>query len=121
MSLATGLNEVTKREIRRQLAEGFEQGESIPKLTRRIRGYFDDAYKRRAPMVARTEVISASNEGALRGYEEQGIEKVEFYPAPDACELCEGLAGEYPVADSHGMITGQTHPNCSCVFLAVVE
>jgi len=119
LTLATSINETTKREIRKQLAEGFEQGESIPKLTRRIRGYFDNAYKRRAPMVARTEVISAANEGALRGYEEQGIQKVEFYPAPDACGECLAEVGVYPVDEAHGKIP--VHPNCRCVFLSIVE
>jgi len=119
LSLAMSINETTKKEIRRQLAVGFEQGESIPKLTRRIRGYYDDAYKRRAPMTARTEVIAASNEGALRGYEEMGVSKSEFYPAPDACEECLAEVGIYPIEEAHGKIP--VHPNCRCIMLPVVE
>ncbi len=119
LSLATSINETTKAEIRKQLALGFEEGESIPQLTKRIRNYYDDAYKRRAPMVARTEVIAASNEGALRGYEEQGILKAEFYPAPDACEECLAEVGVYPTEEAHGKIP--VHPNCRCVLLPVVE
>lgn len=119
LALATGINKTTKVEIRRQLAQGLEEGESIPVLTRRIKGYYDDAHKRRAPMVARTEVIAASNEGALRGYEEQGLTKTEFYPAPDACEECIAEAGIYPVDEAHGKIP--VHPNCRCVLLPVVE
>lgn len=119
LSLATNLNATTKREIRRQLAEGFEQGESIPKLTSRIRTYYGDAHRRRAPMTARTEVIAASNEGALQGYEQQGVHKTEFYPAPDACEECLAEVGIYPVDEVHGKIP--VHPNCRCVFLPVIE
>jgi len=119
LSLATSINETTKLEIRRQLAEGLREGESIPNLTKRIRGYYDDAFKRRAPMVARTEVIAASNEGALQGYEEMGVSKAEFYPAPDACEECLAEVGVYPVEEAHGKIP--VHPNCRCVMLPVVE
>ena len=118
LALATRINETTKIEIRRQLATGFEEGESIPKLTSRIRTYYDDAYKRRAPMVARTEVIAASNEGALQGYSEQGVEEAEFYPSPDACEECLAEVGVYPIAEARGKIP--VHPNCRCVFLPIV-
>jgi len=70
-------------------------------------------------MVARTEVIAASNEGALRGYEEMGVSKSEFYPSADACEECLAEAGEYPVGEAHGKIP--VHPNCRCVLLPVIE
>lgn len=119
LALAMSINETTKLEIRKQLATGLAEGESIPKLTKRIRTYYGDAFKRRAPMVARTEVIAASNEGALRGYEEQGVQKAEFYPAPDACPECVAEVGIYPVDEAHGKIP--VHPNCRCVFLPVVE
>ena len=119
LALATSINETTRIEIRRQLALGFEEGESIPKLTKRIRTYYDDAHKRRAPMVARTETIAASNEGALRGYEEMGVTKSEFYPAPDACDECLAEVGVYPIEEAHGKVP--VHPNCRCVMLPVVE
>ena len=118
LALAVGLNETTKNEIRRQLAEGLAEGESIPKLTSRIRTYYDDAYKRRAPMVARTEVIAASNEGALQGYRELGVEEAEFYPSPGACEECLAEVGVYPIGEARGKIP--VHPNCRCVFLPIV-
>ncbi len=119
LTLAASLNETTKSEIRRQLAIGFEEGESIPDLTKRISSYYDDAFKRRAALTARTEVIAASNEGALRGYEEQGILKAEFFPAPDACPECEAEIGIYPVEEVHSKIP--VHVNCRCVFLPVIE
>jgi len=119
LTLATSINETTKREIRRQLALGLAEGESVPKLTKRIRTYYDDAHKRRAPMVARTETIAASNEGALRGYEEMGVTKSEFYPSPGACDECLAEVGVYPIGEAHGKIP--VHVNCRCVMLPVVE
>jgi len=104
--------------LRTELALGFEAGESISQLTNRIGGYFDETKKWKAKQIARTETIAASNEGALRRYEKEGINKSEFYPSPGACEQCTPLAGEYPTKEASGMIP--VHPNCRCVFLPVV-
>ncbi len=119
--LAKSINMTTMEAIRKALAEGFAEGESIQQLTKRIEGYFEDNAKYRAEMVARTEVISASNEGALHRYELEGIDKSEFYPAPDACEVCLGIAQD-PIMitkDSHGIIP--VHPFCRCVWLPWIE
>ncbi len=127
LSMATMVNGTTKEELRAALKIGYEAGESIQQLTKRIRVYYQDGFERRAKMVARTEVISANNEGALQGYEKEGVVKVEYFPAPGACEICLAWAsggnptGEYPINESHGIITDQTHPNCRCVFLPVID
>ena len=118
LTLAKAINMTTMDAIRKALAEGFAEGESIPQLSKRIEGYFTENAKRRAEMVSRTETIAASNEGALHRYEIEGVSKSEFYPSPDACEECLPLAGEYITKDSHGMIP--VHPNCRCVFLPVI-
>jgi len=115
--LAKSINKTTLEALRNELALGFEAGESIQQLTKRIEGYFTDKAKIRANMISRTEVISASTEGTLHRYETSGIDKSEFYPSPDACEECLPLAGEYPTRDSHGMIP--VHPNCRCKWLPV--
>lgn len=118
LELAKMVNGTTKEELRLVLKAGYEAGESIPQLTKRIRWYYRDGYERRAKMVARTEVIAASNEGALQGYESEGITKTEFYPAPDACKICLPKAGDYPIDEVHGTIP--VHPNCRCVWLPIV-
>jgi len=121
LSLAKMVNGTTEEQLRAVLAEGFAEGESIPKLTRRIRGFYENGYEWRAPLVARTEVIAASNEGALWRYEQEGVEKSEFYAALDerACDECMGYHGStYPTGDCHGMIP--VHPNCRCTFIPVV-
>ncbi len=120
LTLAKSINMTTMDAIRKALAEGFAEGESIQQLTKRIEGYFTENVKYRAEMVARSETITSSNEGSLHRFELEGINKSEFYPSPDACDICLALAGEYPTSESHGMITDKTHPNCRCVFLPVV-
>ena len=120
LTLAKLINATTLEALRRELSLGFEAGESIQQLTKRIEGYFTDSAPTRARMIARTEVISASNEGALHRYELEGIAKSEFYPSPGACEVCVEIA-QNPIMitkDSHGIIP--VHVNCRCVFLPVV-
>ncbi len=118
LKMATLINETTKDRIRKRLAEGMREGESMPKLTKRIQEFYTGEQKFRAPMVARTEVIAASNEGALNAYEREDVEESEFYPAAGACEECMALVGVYPTKEAHSMIP--VHPNCRCVFLPVI-
>ena len=117
--LAKSINKTTLEALRNELALGFEAGESIQQLTKRIEGYFTENAKTRAELVSRTEVISASNEGALHRFELEGVDKSEFYISPGACEECIPYDGKiYPTKESHGIIP--IHPNCRCVWLPVV-
>ena len=113
LTLAKSINKTTLEALRRELALGFEAGESIQQLTKRIEGYFEGNARMRAEMVSRTEVISAFNEGHLHRYELEGVDKSEFYAAPDACEECLPLDGQvYITKEAHGIIP--VHPNCRC-------
>jgi len=119
--LVTGINKTTQNSLRIALKEGLEQGEDSKKIARRIRGFFDETYRGRAQRIARTEIIAASNEGALAGYEENGIQKAEFYTALDerTCEECSALHGDiYPIDEAHGIIP--VHPGCRCTYIPIV-
>ena len=121
LEMATSINSTTRDSLRIALREGLARGESIPQITDRIKGFFEETYKGRATRIARTEVIAASNEGAISGYEEMGIKKGEFYTALDerVCEECMALHGNiYPMGEAHGLIP--VHPSCRCVILPVV-
>lgn len=60
-----GITTTTREALRTQLHEGTAQGESIAQLAKRIDGlYLDNFMKNRSTVIARTEVISASNLGA---------------------------------------------------------
>mgnify|MGYP001611725973 FL=1 len=117
LTLAKSINKTTLEALRKELSLGFAAGESIQQLTKRIEGYFTENAKYRAEMVSRTEVISAFNEGHLHRYETEGVEKSEFFAAPDACEECLPLDGQiYPTKESHGIIP--VHVNCRCRWFA---
>ena len=70
---AKQVNTTTRKKLRRTLAEGFQQGESIPKLSRRIRDIYDVADKTRSIVIARTEVIGASNFGSWQGMKQSKV------------------------------------------------
>jgi len=122
LEMAASINLTTREALRRALAEGFSEGESIPQITRRIKGFFKETYKGRAKKIARAEVIAASNEGALRGYEGAGIEKAEFYGDiaewSDDCGCGDLIRNVYPIDEAHGMIP--VHPNCRCTWIPIV-
>jgi len=118
LKLATLINGTTMKDILATLQPGYELGETIPQLSKRIEMYFADSEKWRAAMVARTEIIAANNEAILHRLETNGVEKSEFYASPDACPQCTPYVGIYPTRESHGMIP--VHPNCKCRWFGVI-
>ena len=99
LKLAGILNHTTLDAIKLALAEGFTAGESIQQLSKRIDGYFTENAKYRAEMVSRTEVISASNAGALDRYTKEGVKQKEWFAAMDERTRETHLA-------AHGQIVG---------------
>jgi SPP1 gp7 family putative phage head morphogenesis protein len=116
---AAEIGDTLERDLEAELETGFKNGESITQVAARIDEFFADPV--RANRIARTEIISASNFGAVEGYKEVGVEKVEFYTAMDerTCELCDTYH-EQIFGIGEGM-TPPLHPNCRCVLLPVVE
>ena len=118
---ATEIGEATAEALARELALGFEAGESIPTIARRVESVFQFNNDVRAKRIARTEVITASNWGAEQGYKESGVvEKVEWFAALDErlCPICDDLHGNlYPLGSGY---RPPAHVNCRCVILPVV-
>ncbi|MBA7536601.1 hypothetical protein ES705_28865 [subsurface metagenome] len=112
--------------LKRTLAEGVDAGESISKLAKRVTAEYKDCKGYKAVRIARTETITASNQGALQGYKQSGVvEKKEWLTAFDerTCEECSALDGEVVGLDenfSGGLSTPPAHPNCRCTILPVV-
>lgn len=69
----TQIDSTTESLIREQIKAGVDAGESIPELSERISQYFDDMIGYRTERIARTEVISASNNASLMGMEQSGV------------------------------------------------
>ncbi len=121
LTLAKLLNGTTIEQLRPILAEGFAAGESVPQIRDRIEEYYTKANRVRATMVARTEVITASNKGLEEGYRELGVKNVEWYTAVDerVCPECEPLHGNVYAIDEGPRPA--LHPDCRCVILSVTD
>jgi HK97 family phage portal protein len=82
---AQAVNETTEEALRTGLEEAIKAGESIAQVEKRIESIFEIARGSRTKMIARTEVISASNQGAMVAYQESGVVKgVEWISSRDA-------------------------------------
>lgn len=120
------VNGTTLDSIKRTLREGVAEGESIPKLRKRVQGVFEGCSKYRAQMISRTETITASNQGALEAFRQSGVvEKKEWLTAPGACEICLDNEAQGPIgleeSFNSGVSAPSAHPNCKCALLAVIE
>ena len=123
--LIKSISDTTKEALRQTLKEGIELGESIPKLAERIEVVYEDAKGYRATLIARTENITAHNNGALNGYRQSEVcEKKEWKTAGDDRVRPEHIAmdGETVLLDepfSNGLMY-PSEPNCRCCILPVL-
>jgi len=76
---AKEVNETTQARLRTTLAQGFDKGEDIRKLSARVAGVFDIAKGSRTDTIARTEVVGASNQGTHQGYIDSKIVVTEIW------------------------------------------
>lgn len=123
--LIKDLADTTKDKLRKTLAEGVSRGEKIPSLASRVSSVYDEAKGSRAIKIARTETISASNQGALQAYDQSGVvERKQWLAESDACDDCLAMQGE--IVGLHKSFSGGVdapplHPNCRCTVLPVIE
>jgi hypothetical protein len=68
-----GMDDTSKATMRRIIGQAFDQGLSIEDTSRAIRSKWTDMSKVRAERIARTEVVGASNMGAVAGARATGL------------------------------------------------
>jgi len=130
--LIKSISDTTLDKLKKTLAEGVANGESIPNLADRIGIVYDEAKGSRAVKIARTETLSASNSGNLEAYRQSGVvEKKEwFYSGPvgndeEECEICADIARQGAIDIDKpfkgGFDAPPAHPNCRCVVLPVIK
>ncbi len=82
---ADEVNDATEAELRKALTEAITAGDTIVDVEKRIEKVFDMARGYRTERIARTEVVSASNQGAFSAYEQSGVvQETEWITARDA-------------------------------------
>jgi len=138
------VNKVTAEKLRKTLAEGIEKKEGIPELSKRVNKVFREAIKSRAEIIARTEVLRATNFATNEGYLQSGVvTKKEWLTAMDerTCPWCNSMDGKIiDVKDTFFKkgdtleVDGKTtrfdyehinhpplHPGCRCTLIPVIE
>lgn len=135
-----GVTDTMDGHISRVLAQGIADGDNPNLLARKIVSVIDDTgagelgvtdtlgrfipAKRRAKMIARTEIIRAHAEATLQEYKNWGVEGVEimaeFVTAGDdrVCPECSSLTGnKYHINEASGIIP--VHISCRCSWIPV--
>lgn len=126
ITFADQVNETTKENLKKTLAEGVAEGEGIDKLTLRVNELFDSRTKWESERIARTEVLGSSNGAELEAYmQSEVVEKVEWLATIDDRTRPEHLAmnGE-TVEKGKPFSNGLLFPseiNCRCAILPLVD
>ena len=134
-----GVSADMSRDMSQILSQGLIEGKGPREVGRSLSSVIDKKYKkglslvdsrgryipskRRAEMIARTEIIRAHHLGNIQELKSFGVDKVgvkaEWVTAGDdrVCQQCldKELAGPYLLTEVEGMIP--LHPNCRCVII----
>lgn len=131
-----GLTEQMKTQLSRVLAQGMADGDNPRVIARKLRKAIDGKgdlaitdtlgrfipAKRRAEIIARTEIIRAHHQATVQEYKNWGVAgvkvKAEWKTAEDGrvCERCKEREGkEYTLKEIENLIP--LHPQCRCIAL----
>lgn len=125
------------------IATGLSKGESVATIRKNIRSFFEEFSKSQAERITRTEVIRASNQGAIDAWDQSGVvEAKQWLAAMDdrVDPLCAYMNGKIVSLDKNYFKKGDTlevaghkadfsygavgepplHPNCRCTLLPVL-
>jgi len=119
-----GITDTMASQLSTIMADGLVHGKSPFEIARNINNSIGAITRKRALVLARTEVIHAHAEGQLDGLEKMGFKEVvadvELSTSHDekVCEQCAGLEGQVMTIDeARGLIP--VHPNCRCSWRPV--
>jgi uncharacterized protein with gpF-like domain len=94
-----GINRTTQVLVREQIIEGIKAGENLRDIAKRIESVFDYSGKVRSFVIARTEVLGASNYAAFSVYDRLGVPYKGWVTTMDGRQR-----------DTHGDANGQIRP-----------
>lgn len=125
MGLIQKLTDDTRKDIANEIFKGVLNGESIPKIAKRIKDIPNFkplegtklTANQRAMLIARTETMRAKNTGLLNSYKQYDVEYVDVMPAVDACDACTDFAkihNPIPLNNVKGFLP--LHPRCRCTY-----
>lgn len=82
-TLITRINKTTRKQIRAQLADGFENGENVEQLQARVSAVFKQATEQRAYTIALTESTGAAGFAANEAIRQAGIAQKSWLSTQD--------------------------------------
>ena len=121
------MTEEVSNDLKAELSRGIINGESIPKLKKRVTKVFDVG-NNRAEIIAITEVGRAENQGKLLAMKGSGLDmKKQWLSAHDdrTSDICKHLDGQIVGLDEdfhYKEWTGQSppsHPNCRSTIIFI--
>jgi hypothetical protein len=115
-----GLSALTVQTIGRAVTDGLDRGFTARQIARDIE-LATEVSRKRALLIAQTEVVRIHAEGQLDGMEKLGVVEVgavvEWSTATGACVLCAPLKGVlFKMNEARGLIP--RHPRCRCAWAA---
>lgn len=78
------IDNTTRKQLRNTLVNGFEAGENIDDLTKRVNRVFDTATSNRSRSIARTETVRAANFGSQEGMVQSGVKNKGWLSSRDS-------------------------------------
>jgi len=145
-TLAKRVTKTSYTKIQAVIDRSFEEGLSLSKTEKALRGLGEDWSKNRAKVTARTETVRAANQGARIGYKASGVTELRYSAVMDdrTSEICQFLDGRIVGVDksflesSEGFIGSNgkqvdlsyteggvqeppAHPNCRSVIVPVIR
>lgn len=121
-----GITATMSVQLARALSDGIANGYGAQKIAREMTNAISGISRKRALVIARTELIHAHAEGQLDAFEDLGVEEVgilaEFRTAGDerVCPICQALEGVVlTINEARGVIP--VHPNCRCAWVPALR
>lgn len=102
--LITQIDDTTRTQLMAELADGFEQGEGVEKLSNRVKSVFQQASDQRAQQIAHSESLRASNAASVEAYRQSGVVSAKEWLAErdeHTCPLCEEEDGKVVSLDDN--------------------
>lgn len=140
---AKELSDTSQKTIQKTILKGQAENFTVQQIRDELTRQFTSWGVVRAEMVARSETIRASNQGALFTYQQSDVELVEWLASTDACPFCESLDGKQiatgtaflelgsslevegepnPLTNTYETVQAPPlHPRCRCTIIPVIE
>lgn len=134
------IRDIVKATLDQSAVEGLTVEQTRKRVIKNIKDIYSDATTARLERLADSEIHRAINNGLLRGYEQAGVQYVQWKANPGACEFCAELHGTIkktgelfvPFGGSVSGANGGTyknnyediknahlHPYCRCLLIPV--